>query len=234
MLVLLNIGNTNTQIGYVEVLGMISRIQQVPTAEFSGHMIPPGCDVAAATVVPGFKHELADYQIFWVKEAAQLNVDFKLIDFNTLGSDRIANAAALVECGMLPGLSIDCGTAITFEMVDDHGIFMGGAIAPGRILMNHALNDYTAQLPMVELGDNLSSAVGCNTLDAIKLGINTSLIGGIKEFIHYAGQVLGSGMRVVTVGGDSRLAVDSIENIEYGGDDFTLRGIMALWELNRR
>jgi type III pantothenate kinase len=234
MLILLNIGNTNTQIGYVERPGIITRIKHVPTTELSADIIPPGCEVAAATVVPGIKEKLADHQVFWVEEASRFNVNFDLVDLNTLGSDRIANAVALAEIKALPGLCIDCGTAVTFEMIDRNGIFKGGAIAPGRMLMNRALNDHTAQLPLIELSNTVSAKTGCNTNEAIELGIDFNMIGGIKEFISFADRELEGGVRVVAVGGDSWITVDNIDNVEYGGDDFTLRGIMTLWELNKR
>ncbi len=233
MLILLNIGNTNTQVGYVEQLGRITKLESLPTAELSPAIIPPGCEAAAATVVPAIKEKLADCRIFWVKDATEFNVNFDLVNFDALGSDRVANTVALAESGALPGLCIDCGTAVTFEMIDRNGIFQGGAIAPGRMLMARALNDYTAQLPLIEPDSNISVKSGCNTAEAIKLGIESSLIGGIKEFIRLANMQLGDGVRVVAVGGDSRMVFDNIDGIEDGGEDFTLRGIMILWELNR-
>ena len=234
MLVLLNIGNTHTQVGYVDQLGTIANIENVPTNEFSVSMIPSDYEVAAATVVPEIKDLFRGRKVFWVKEAAKFNVNFDLVDFNTLGSDRVANAATLATTGTLPGLVVDCGTAVTFELVDLNGVFQGGAIAPGRRLMSQALNDHTAQLPLVELRSNILTKAGFNTTEAMKLGIETSFIGGIKEFIRLAHQQLGGEIRVFAVGGDSQIVLDNIDSIEYGGVDFTLRGIMTLWELNRR
>ncbi len=232
MLILLNIGNTNTQIGYVEELGSIARIETIPTAELSMAAIPAACHVAAATVVPEVKQILTGADIFWIKTAANFNVNFDLVDFTTLGSDRIANAAALAAMGALPGMVIDCGTAVTFEIVDADKKFYGGAIAPGRNLMGHALNDYTAQLPLIEF-KNRQNSFGRTTHEAIQLGIDLNFIGGIREFICRIKKQFNGKLSTVAIGGDSQLAVDNIDDIKYGGEDFTLRGIMTLWELNR-
>ena len=232
MLILLNIGNTNTQIGYVEQLGKIDKIVTIPTSELSMAIIPPACQVAAATVVPEFKQKLAECNIFWIKDAAKFNINFDLVNFTTLGSDRIANASALVANGTLPGLAIDCGTAVTFELVDLDRNFHGGAITPGRTLMMHALNDYTAQLPLVEL-NNITNSFGTTTDEAIQLGLDLNFIGGIREFITRAKKYMNGTLKTVVIGGDSQLAINNIDDIECGGEDFTLRGIMTLWELNK-
>ena len=232
MLILLNIGNTHTQIGFVDQLGNIVKIKGVPTSDFSASMLPPNCDIAAATVVPEIKNVLADRKVFWIREADKFNVNFDLVDFNTLGSDRIANAATLAAIGLLPGLCVDCGTAVTYELIDHNAVFQGGAIAPGRRLMSQALSDHTAQLPMIDLAGNILTKAGHNTIEAITVGIETQLIGGVKEFIRLARKQLGCSIKVVVVGGDSQIILDNIDGLEYGSDDFTLRGIMTLWELN--
>ena len=48
----------------------------------------------------------------------------------SIGPDRLANArAALKEFGG-PVLVVDFGTAVTFDIVDDSGAYVGGVIAP--------------------------------------------------------------------------------------------------------
>ncbi len=236
MLILLNIGNTHTQIGYVKHPGVISQVRRCPTANFQLSDIPAGCDIAAATVVPQFRREFQDLSIFWVKDACHFNVNFSAVDFSTLGSDRIANVAALAARNCQPGLVIDCGTAVTFELLDSNGSFRGGAIAPGRALMNRALHEYTAQLPLVELEQTTPETdLGCNTAAAIQLGINYSLIGGVREFINRLQKESDyHNLKIVAIGGDAPLLTTNIVGIEHGGDDFTLYGILSLWELNKR
>ncbi|MCX7001774.1 MAG: type III pantothenate kinase, partial [bacterium] len=62
------------------------------------------------------------------------------------GVDRLANALALRELHGLPACAIDVGTAITLEVVDRRGAFVGGAILPGVALQYAALAQGTAQV----------------------------------------------------------------------------------------
>ncbi len=48
-----------------------------------------------------------------------------------VGSDRIVNALAAREMYGKPAIVVDFGTATTFDVIDAHGAYLGGAIAPG-------------------------------------------------------------------------------------------------------
>src|SRR5450759_2318579 len=47
-----------------------------------------------------------------------------------VGPDRLINAYAAAHLLGTPAIVVDCGTATTFDVVDAHGAFVGGAIAP--------------------------------------------------------------------------------------------------------
>src|SRR5205085_7856667 len=64
----------------------------------------------------------------------------RLFNAVAVNSRRRPNAAAVV---------VDAGSAVTVDLVDEHGVFRGGAILPGLRLMAQALHDYTALLPAV-------------------------------------------------------------------------------------
>ena len=68
----------------------------------------------------------------------------------TLGRDRLA--AAVGANYLQPGkdlLVIDAGTAITYELVDASGSYLGGNISPGMTTRFRALNQFTKKLPLV-------------------------------------------------------------------------------------
>ena len=138
MFQILDIGNTHTRIAFWDNGEFIS-IKVVDTAtldrcEFSS--IP----AAAACVCAEVRKKLDGCGINFISALNQRSeVDFSLVDCSTLGADRVANAAALAEFYPLPGAVIDCGTAITLELVDENRRFAGGAIAPGRALMRSSL-----------------------------------------------------------------------------------------------
>lgn len=228
MLFVLNVGNTNVQYGLF-VDGSFESIKSCSTPEFNTSLIPEGVAVACASVVPDFNEQLKSFDPFMVSDHVELGLDFSVVDSSTIGADRLANAVALAQ-GPLPAICVDCGTALTFEMVNSDRQFAGGAIAPGRALMRKALNDHTAKLPLVPFRDTVP-AVGKTTVDAIIVGVDRGIVGTVKEILS---SLSGDKQcRVVAVGGDAEFLCSHIPELINGGDEFTLLGIVAAWEWNQ-
>lgn len=69
----------------------------------------------------------------------------------TLGVDRIALVCASVhQYSKNNVLIIDAGTCITFDFITEKNNYLGGAISPGIKLRYYALNNLTANLPLLE------------------------------------------------------------------------------------
>lgn len=236
MLFLINIGNTNTQTGILTADGKIHSIAYSRTESFTAEKVPANSDIAVSSVVPAKLTELQRLNPFIVSPKTACNVlDFSKMDSATLGADRVANAAALTRSGSLPAICIDCGTAITFECVNAERQFLGGAILPGRLLQRKALNSFTAQLPLTELASTPPVHPGANTREAISCGIDAGIIGALKELIAKFKQSMKSdSIRVVISGGDADFFVGHITNTEKAPEDFTLRGIAAIWDKSKR
>jgi len=69
------------------------------------------------------------------------------------GVDRLANALALHMLHKAPACALDVGTAMTLEVVDRRGAFVGGAILPGVALQYAALAKGTAQVRVARGSD---------------------------------------------------------------------------------
>ena len=109
---------------------------------------------------------------------AQLGIDRKLA----------ALAASRRFKGKTPVLIIDIGTAIKFDLVDENGIFLGGAIVPGLEISLQSLSQKTEKLPVLswsakELPQSYPAAT---TADAIFTGIFGSLAGAAFYFYKEA------------------------------------------------
>ncbi len=218
---LLDIGNTFTRI----VCGKESRI--VPTAELCPADIPPG-KAAACCVVPAVKERLKECDIFWLSAAnAGSFVDFTQVDTSTTGADRVANAVALAALYPLPAVCVDCGTAVTLEIVDENRVFRGGAIAPGRKLMRQALSKGTAQLPDIPLLSQLPSAAGVDTASSIAFGIDRGVIGLVRELLLCAAAQFGNNGKITVVftGGDAAWFSPHFPESFPAAADFTLQGL---------
>ena len=228
----LNIGNTHTQILYIAP-DRLNFLDTVSTADFSPEMIHMDelSFIGAACVVERLFPVLKDINAHLVTtEAASKFVDFSLVDASTLGQDRIANAVYLTKKAALPAVSLDFGTCITAEVVDDQRRFLGGAIFPGRTLARRALNLYTSKLPFVELADELPPNLGTNTADAIRMGTDAAAIDAVAGFLVRVERMLGRRPTVYACGGDRAffLRAPELAGMTDGGDDFTLRGVEQL------
>ncbi|MEO0530522.1 MAG: type III pantothenate kinase [Planctomycetota bacterium] len=105
----------------------------------------------------------------------------------SLGVDRAVAAVAanrLRHAGK-PAIVVDVGTAITVDLIDEEGVFLGGAILPGPGLAARALAEKTDRLPDVRFGelDTSPDAVGRATEPAIRAGVYWGAVGSIRELI---------------------------------------------------
>jgi len=227
----LNIGNTHTQILAVGSGGERT-LRTVPTTDFDPASLPDDAETAAACVVSEKTDALRAHGVkLMTPEAASKLVDFSCVDASTLGQDRVANAVFLAAKAVLPAVSIDFGTCITAEVVDDQKRFLGGAIFPGRMLARRALALYTSKLPCVELADELPPCPGANTVDAIRMGTDAASIDAVAGFLARLGKRLCCRPAVYACGGDRAffLRAPELAGMMDGGDDFTLRGIELLF-----
>ena len=70
-----------------------------------------------------------------------------------VGADRIVNSVAAYELLGGPTISIDFGTATSFDCISSEGEFIGGAIFPGILLSMEALASRASKLSNVEIGN---------------------------------------------------------------------------------
>ncbi|HPY89251.1 MAG TPA: type III pantothenate kinase [Lentisphaeria bacterium] len=232
---LLNIGNTHIQVATLTGHGPellvcydtpdIRPLEMLPALE---SMTTPW-DAWAVSVVPPVRLSLEQrygrrIRFLTPKDFPQL--DFSPVDTSTLGMDRIANAAAARSLTNSAVIVLDCGTAITTEALDSQGRFRGGAILPGRMLQRKTLAAYTAQLPLIPLGQDAPAALGCRTTEAIAAGIDRGIVGAVREIVAATRRELESAdCPVLVTGGDAPFFTRHLPELTPAPDLFTLRGI---------
>ena len=222
MVELLDIGNSFTRIALWDGTG-IRDLRRIATADFSG--TDTALPKIAACVCPEVRAKLEGAGIEFISALNQRSrVDFSAVDRTTLGADRVANAVALAALFPLPGAVVDCGTALTLELVDDRFRFRGGAIAPGRQLMRDSLRRGTAQLPDLPLAGAMPGLPGCNTRDAMTFGIDRGMVGMIREMLAQAEKIMPL-RSVVFVGGDAAFFAGEFPEATLADETFTLTGI---------
>lgn len=160
--------------------------------------------VAVCSAVPSVLHELREVVARYYPDVPGLVVEPGvktglpvLVDNpREVGTDRIANALAAVKLYGGPCVVVDFGTATTFEVVNEAGAYIGGAIAPGIETSLDALGRTAAQLRRVEL-IRPRAVIAKNTVEALQSG----------AVFGFAGQVDGIVTRIVAELGIDRSAV---------------------------
>ena len=222
-MILLDIGNTHTRLGRSSA-GSVRILETIPTAELTAERLPEGEAVAAASVCPEAAERLKSRKIRFIGADDCRNlIDFSAYD-GVIGADRVANAVAAAEYYPLPALVIDCGSAITCELVSADRKFAGGAIAPGRALMRATLRSGTAQLPEIEMAPRLPSGPGLGTVEAIRWGVDAGALGMVRE-LHARFARLYEPRSVILAGGDAEFFAAEFPDWLLAPPEFTLQGV---------
>ncbi len=241
MRILLNIGNTHTSVVLCRDGTMEGRVEQLPTEKLLAGGTPdllvrhPDAPCLAACVVPEARRWLQrsrpSESVRFIAADDAHRPDFSRVDTRTLGQDRIANAVGALAVHIAPVIVLDCGTALTTEVMDAGGAFRGGVIAPGRRALAAALHNNTAQLPEVCLAEGPSTALAANTADALRGGIGLGILGLAQHLLTESRRELRApNCPVLVTGGDACYFLDHLplSNIEAAPPHLTLLGLAAV------
>jgi len=171
-----------------------------------------------------------NYQIYEIKKL-QLKklIKIKIDKYNQLGSDRIANAIGAYSLYKKNCLIIDFGTATTFDIVRNPGIYEGGVIAPGVKLSILNLNRFTASLPIFDLKAN-QKTFGKNTKDALNAGFLWGYQGLINNIIKKIKNSFNCSFKIILTGGYSKTFSKFIHNNSTIEPNITIKGIMHIYK----
>ena len=146
---------------------------------------------------------------------------------HTLGIDRLTLAAgAALSFPQGNKLIIDAGTCITYDFLNEHNDYLGGAISPGLQLRFKSLNDYTADLPLLT-AEPIDYLIGTNTKQAILSGVTNGLIYEIEHTIQEY-QRLYPKLSIILTGGDTLFLAERLKNTIFANPNFLLESLHKL------
>lgn len=149
----------------------------------------------------------------------------------TLGKDRLA--AAIGGATLFPKqnmLSVDCGTAIKFDMVTSDGEYLGGSIAPGLWLRFKALHNFTDKLPLVSY-KNQPDLIGVDTLTSIQSGVMNGCLAEINGLIERYKSNFRK-LNVVLTGGEMIYFEKSIKSSIFAEPNLVMIGLYQILVFN--
>jgi type III pantothenate kinase len=171
--------------------------------------------------------------VLWLDWKLNLGVGIDYPKPQSIGADRLANAAAVVELYGFPAVVVDFGTAVTFDIVSERRTYVGGVIAPGLEAMTNFLYQRTALLPKISLKEP-RRAVGQSTIEAMLSGAVLGYRGLVREILARikAEQFPHKNVHVVATGGYARLIAGRLPEIDVIRPHLTLEGLRIVANLN--
>jgi type III pantothenate kinase len=160
-----------------------------------------------------------------VNTPIRLNVDHP----HEVGPDRVVKAVAAVAIYGTPLIVVDFGTATTFDCINTRGEFIGGAIAPGIATAADALLNRAARLFRVEL-TRPKDAIGRNTVHNVQSGVVYGWAGLVDGLVERMKAEIDGSPRVVATGGQAPLIVSVARSIQEVHEHLALEGLRFMWE----
>ncbi len=152
---------------------------------------------------------------------------------SAVGADRLVNAVAAWERFETALIVVDFGTATTFDAISGDGEYLGGTICPGITISSESLFSAASKLPRVELAKP-PKVIGRNTVESIQSGLLYGYIGQIREVVRRMKEELGGTASVIATGGLAEFFADEADIIDTVDELLTLEGLRLVYEHQHR
>jgi type III pantothenate kinase len=246
MILLFDIGNTHTHLGQADDRRVLKQTDIPTRTWFDGGAAARVKKFARTNKISGAvlcsvvpratPHVQKFLRAAWKFDALELNAQTIRgvgIDYprpGSIGPDRLANAvAAKIRFGA-PVVVVDFGTAVTFDVVNARGNYVGGIIAPGLAAMTDYLHEKTALLPKIKIRE-IKSAVGKSTEQAMLIGAVHGYRGLVRELIaELKRELRAKKLPVVATGGYAKLIAAKLPEISAVAPELTLEGLRLVWQ----
>jgi len=254
MLLVMDVGNSNIKVGLFEEDTLISSFRIATNADRSSdeyglliihflsyiHRNPEEVDGAIiATVQPQLNYTM-DRMVstffkchpMFVSNELKLGLKINYDSPDVLGADRIANAVAgyALYGGSAPCITVDFGTATTFGVISEDGVFLGGPIAPGIRTASEALTSKAAQLHRFNFA-HPDHVVANNTIEAMQAGVMYGFFVLSDYIIAKIKMEIGPSF-VVATGGLSDIIAGDTHHINTVDKLLTLKGLRIIYQNN--
>lgn len=249
MLMVIDVGNTNTVLGIYRneellhcwrlvtardrtadewgiLIRTLFQIGEIPNETLSA--------IAISSVVPPARPALEEMgvryfgiQPLFIEATMDLGMPVRYNPRSDVGADRIVNAVAAYEEFGGPVIVVDFGTATTFDAISAQGEYLGGVIAPGIGISAEALFLRAARLPRVEVR-RPAKVIGDSTVGSMQSGLYWGYAGLVDGILRRMKQEL-ENPHVVSTGGLAELIFPACEEIDSVEKNLTLEGMRLIY-----
>ena len=209
--------------------------QQIPVAESSKEKKRNGV-VVVSSVKPDWtklirqivEDDLGE-KIYVIGKEIPLPISLWVDEPGKVGTDRVVSAAAAFDVVGDAVVIADFGTAVTIDLVDQNGVFLGGVICPGFEISAKALNDNTAQLPNIKV-TKPKTPYGKNTADAINCGLYYSIVGALQEIIRRYAENIGKWPQTIITGTGAKTIHTDCDFIDNYVPNLVIKGVFLAYK----
>lgn len=254
MLLVVDVGNTNTTLGLYEgkelvhhfrlesarertvdeyhvLLVSLAQIARVTPSQINASILASVVPALSDTVVQAVKRAFG-HDMLVVGPGIKTGMPILYDNPKEVGADRIVNAIAAHERVGGGVIVVDFGTATTFDCVSNRGEYLGGVIAPGIMISAEALFSRAAKLPRTEIVKP-PRALGRNTVHSMQSGIIYGYVGLVDGMVERLVKEMGYPCTVLATGGLAPLLHAESTTIDEVDEFITLEGLRILYERNR-
>ena len=252
-IIAIDIGNTNIDIGlfledkeqFVKSISGGSRAkltnclksawQKIPILKRSkedkrnGVIVVSSVKPAWTKIIREIAEDNLDEDIYIIGKDIPLPMQLRVDEPDKIGTDRVVSAAAAYAVAEDAVVIADFGTAVTIDLVDQNGIFLGGVICPGFEISAKALKQNTAQLPNIKVSKP-ETPYGKNTADAINCGLYYSVVGALQEVIRRYAENIGKWPQTVITGAAAKTIKDDCDFIDSFVPNMVVKGIVLAYK----
>ena len=192
----------------------------------------------------------------WIPYSHETKIPLKILynSKETLGLDRIAGAVGAVR--LFPQknvLSIQAGTCLVLDFVNDKSEYLGGSISPGIKMRFDALHEKTKKLPLLTLSENYPNILdestpqtphpkpltpenypnilGEDTWNSISSGVINGMKYEIEGFIEYYNAKY-ENLTVILSGGNANYLQKLIKNTIFAAPNLVWIGLNEIIKYN--
>ncbi|MCH8120038.1 MAG: type III pantothenate kinase [Planctomycetes bacterium] len=265
-IIAVDIGNTNIDIGlflddkeqFIKSISGRSRAKltnclktawgKIPVAESSKEKKRDGVIVVSSVkqdwtrlIRQIAKDELGE-KVYIIGKDIPLPMTLRVDEPNKVGTDRVVSAAAAYDVVEDAVVVADLGTAVTIDLVDEKGVFLGGVICPGFGISAKALKENTcclvlrresqrqaAQLPKTKI-TKPKTPFGKNTTEAINCGLYYSAIGTLQEVIKRYAEKIDKWPQTIITGSAAKTIKDDCDFVDSFVPNLVIKGIVLAYK----